>query len=146
MRTAKRSLVVAALLAAFLALAAPAQADFGIKSFSAGAFKENETPELRAGAHPYEFTLAFEMNLDADEIPEGTLRELVIDLPPGMVGNPLVVPQCSGAEFEGVSTNCSGATQIGVARVREVGLPGQTVVSPIYNLTPRQGVPASFGF
>ncbi len=146
MRAAKRSLAFAAALAALLALAAPAQADFGIKSWSAGAFKENGESELRAGAHPYEFQLNFEMNLDADEVPEGTLRELVIDLPPGMVGNPLVVPPCSGAEFEGVSTNCSGATQIGVARIREVGLPGQTVVSPIYNLIPREGVPASFGF
>jgi hypothetical protein len=133
-------------LSAALWLPAVAQGDFGIKRFSAGAFKESGAPELRAAAHPYAFNLAFEMNQDADGIPEGTLRELVIDLPPGMVGNPLVVPQCSGAEFEGVTTNCPGTTQIGVARVRATLFPGQTVVQPIYNLTPRQGVPASFGF
>ncbi len=143
---ATRSFAIAAALAALLALAAPAQADFGIKSMSAGAVKEDgKTPELRAGAHPYEFKLAFEMNQDAEETPEGTLRELIIDLPPGMVGNPLAVSQCSGADFEGVSTNCPGNTQVGVARIRIAGLE-DTAVSPIYNLTPPLGVPASFGF
>ena len=145
MRAAKRSLALAALLASFLALSSPAQADFGIKSISAGAFKEDETVEQRAGAHPYEFKLAFEMNQDSEGVPEGTLRELTVDLPPGMVGNPFAVPPCSGADFEGVSSNCPGSTQIGVARIRIAGV-FNTAVNPIYNLTPPQGVPASFGF
>jgi hypothetical protein len=145
MMAAKRSLALGAAFAALLALASPAQADFGIKSMSAGAFKENETVELRAGSRPYEFKLAFEMNQDSEGVPEGTLRELTVDLPPGMVGNPFAVPRCSGADFEGVTTNCPGNTQIGVARVRIAGLE-DTAVNPIYNLTPPLGVPASIGF
>ena len=145
MKAAGRSLALAAALAALLALAAPAQADFGIKSLSAGAFSEGETPELRAGAHPYAFKLGFEMNQDSEGVPEGSLRELTVDLPPGMVGNPFAVPQCSGADFEGVITNCPGNTQIGVARIRIFGLV-DTVVNPVYNLTPPVGVVASIGF
>jgi hypothetical protein len=137
--------ILAIALSAALWLPAAAQADFGIKSLDAGTFTEEETPELRAGARPYEFKLAFEMNQDAKEVPEGTLRELVIDLPPGMVGNPLAAPKCSGADFEGLTTNCPGNTQIGVAFIR-AGFGENTVVSPIYNLTPPMGVAASVGF
>jgi hypothetical protein len=136
--------ILAIALATAFCLPAAAQADFGIKEMSAGALKEDESPELRAGAHPYEFKLAFEMNQDSEEEPEGTLQELVFDLPPGMVGNPFAVPQCSGADFEGLTTNCPGNTQIGVAFIRVTGL--TPARSPIYNLTPPLGVPASFGF
>jgi len=144
MMVAKRSLALAAALVALLALASPARADFGIKSLSAGAFKENETPELRAGSHPYEFRLGFEMNQDSEGVPEGALRELTVDLPPGMVGNPRAVPPCSGADFEGGEPHCPGNTQVGVAVLRQVDL-AATVIAPIYNLTPPLGVPASIG-
>ena len=35
-----------------------------------------------------------EMNQGPEGIPEGTLRELIVDLPPGLVGNPRAVPRC----------------------------------------------------
>jgi hypothetical protein len=147
MSAGQRNLVLGVLLGALLAFASQARADFGIDSLTAGAFKKDEkTPELQAGAHPYKFKLDFVMNQDAEENPEGTLRELIIDLPAGMVGNPLAVLRCSGADFEGVVPRCPGQTQVGVARIRQTALPGQIVTSPIYNLTPPLGVPASFGF
>ena len=59
------------------------------------------------------------MNQNAEEIPEGTLRELIIDLPPGMIGNPFAVPSCTGADFEGVVPLCPGNTQVGIARIRD---------------------------
>jgi hypothetical protein len=135
----------ALLLFALLAPAA-AQADFGIKNLTAGAVNENGSINLQAGSHPFAFKLAWEMNQDAEERPEGTLREFVIDLPPGMVGNPQAVPRCSGAQFEGVNTKCPVESQIGLAVVREATFSEQVVASPIYNLTPPQGVPASIGF
>jgi hypothetical protein len=138
--------ILATVVAGALWLPVAAQADFGIKSMSAEAVKEDESPELRAGAHPYEFKLDFEMNQDAQEEPEGRIRELIVDLPPGMVGNPLAAGRCLGADFEGFVPRCPGNTQIGVARIRQTALPGQTLTSPIYNLTPPAGVPASLGF
>ncbi len=127
------------------ALAPAAQADFGFNSLSAGFLDEDGHVEQRAGAHPYEWRLAFAMNQDGEERPEGTLRELIFDLPPGMVGNPMAVPRCTGAEFVGQIAQCPGNTQVGLARIRLFGLE-DTAEIPVFNLTPPLGVPASFGF
>jgi hypothetical protein len=126
-----------------LLLCAPAFAGFGMNSLKAGAFDRNGSVDLWAGSHPYEFRISWKMD-ETNEVPEGTLRAFVADLPPGMVGNPLAVPRCSGAAFEGQFTRCPGNTQIGVAHVK---LPGEVeTTSPVYNLTPPFGVPASVGF
>jgi hypothetical protein len=132
----------AALLIACLAPAA-AQASFGINSFEASARNQNGSVDLQAGSHPYEYTLAFKLNADAEGNPEGFIRDIVIDLPPGMVGNPLATPRCPLAEFEGATPQCPGNSQVGVVRV---GFIGETLTLPIYSLAPPLGVPARFGF
>lgn len=38
------------------------------------------------------------MNQDSEGFPEGTLRELIVDLPPGMVGNHISNP-CTKVQF-----------------------------------------------
>jgi hypothetical protein len=137
--------LVLVMLCACLLLASTAQADFGLQSMSAGSFNEDGSPDLQAGSHPYEFKLSFAMNQDEEENPEGALRELFLDLPVGMVGNPVALPRCSGALFEGLQPHCPGNTQVGVAEIRIAGI-SSTFLSPIYNLTPPQGAPASIGF
>ncbi len=140
------------LLLALALLLAPtgAQAAFGIKSFDATTLSEDGTVDLQAGSHPYELKLNWVMNQDESGPdpekyePEGTLREFVLDLPAGMVGNPLAVPRCSAADFEGVSPHCSGDAQVGVALLHINGIEGSLV--PIFNLTPPLGVPAMIGF
>ncbi len=133
-----------ALLAVALLLPAGAQAAFGIKTLAATARNLDGTVDLQAGSHPYEYTVSFGMNLDAKEIPEATLQGLVADLPPGMVGDPLAIPRCKRAEFEGAQPLCSGETQIGSAHVAVAGL--GIVEAPLYNLVPPLGVAASIGF
>ncbi len=140
------------LLLALALLLAPtgAQAAFGIKSFDATTLSEDGTVDLQAGSHPDELKLNWVMNQDESGSdpekyePEGTLREFVLDLPAGMVGNPLAVPRCSAADFEGVSPHCSGDAQVGVALLHINGIEGSLV--PIFNLTPPLGVPAMIGF
>jgi hypothetical protein len=130
-------------LAAFLCGPVPAQAAFGLKDFSVSVTNEEGGVEQRAGSHPYAYELNFEMNQDSKGNPEGALRDLIVDLPPGLVGNPQAVPRCSGADFEGSFPHCPGNTQIGVAEIHLAG--GIKAFSPIYNLTPPLGVPASIG-
>jgi hypothetical protein len=134
-----------ALLVALLLAPAAARADFGIKTMSVGTFNKDGSVDLKAGSHPYEFRVGVQMNQDAEETPEETLREIVVDLPAGMVGNPQALPLCTGAQFEGQIARCPADTQIGVAHVNVTGLE-QTVIVPVYNLTPPLGVPASVGF
>jgi hypothetical protein len=133
-----------ALLLFALGSPAAAQASFGIASLNAEALNEDGSTDLQAGSHPYEFRLFFEMNQDSQGRPEGTLRELTLDLPAGMVGDPFAVPRCPGAAFEGPSPVCPGDSQVGVALIHITGLDFPTPV-PIYNLTPPLGVPAMIG-
>jgi hypothetical protein len=135
--------ILAVALSSALLLPAAAQADFGIKSMSAGAFDRDGTVDLQAGSHPHDYTLGFEMNLDEDEHPEGTLRSLVVELPPGLIGNPMAVPRCPAELFEGQQPVCPNNTIIGVANINILGFtPGRV---PVFNLVPRPGIPAAFG-
>ncbi len=138
---------IVALVALFaaLVLSATAQASFGIKEVRAGTFNAGGSVDLQAGSHPFEYRLGFTMNQGSNEEPEGTLRSLVVDLPAGMVGNPLAVPRCSGADFEGQTPHCPIDTQIGTAELDITGFEGP-VGSAVFNLTPPQGVAASIGF
>jgi hypothetical protein len=139
--------ILAVAVVGALWLSPPAQAGFGINSMSATAYNADGTVDLQAGSHPYEYTLSFAMNLEEEgnleSSPEGTLRSFVIDLPPGLIGNPMAIPRCPAALFEGQQPKCPNNTVIGVANVREANLGLVTI--PLFNLVPRPGVPAAFG-
>ena len=126
-------------------LLAPASADFGIKSFTVESLSKEGLPSLLAGSYPYAFKVHLEMNQDSEGIPEGTLRELTVDLPVGMAGNPRAVPLCPGAAFEGQTSHCPGDTQVGIALINASGIE-ETLNIPVQNLTPPFGVLASVGF
>jgi hypothetical protein len=137
--------ILAIAMSGVLWLPVAAQADFGIKSLSVSATEEDGSPALQAGSHPYEFTTSITFNTSAKGFTEGRPRDLIFNLPPGMVGDPFAVPRCSASDFEGALVHCPGNTQVGVADVFLA--PGGVKVpsTPIYNLTPPPGVPASFG-
>jgi hypothetical protein len=132
-----------ALLALALLLPSGAQAAFGLQSFSATATSEGGTVDFQAGSRPFEYTVKLTMNTNAQGKPEGTLRDLILNLPPGMVGNPTAIPRCSGKDFEGQTPHCPADTQVGIAFISVFGLPAAR--EAVYNLTPPNGVPASIG-
>jgi hypothetical protein len=130
-----------ALLAA-LCVAAPASASFGIAEFSVGVRNGDGTVAERAASHPANLDVHLAMNVDAAGDPEGVLRTIQIDLPPGFIGNSLNVPRCSRLDFDGAFPRCPGSTQVGVLRGIVTGL-GQ-VTAPVYNLEPPLGSAAAF--
>jgi hypothetical protein len=145
-RTRAALLAIAALALAATLSPAAARADFGIAAFSAVAENEEGLSETQAGSHPYRYRLSFTMNQDGEGRPEGTLANLVVDLPPGLVGNPTAVPQCKRIDFDwGLLPLCPGDSQIGVADL-ELNR-GEIHVEdvPVYNLVPAPGSPASIG-
>jgi hypothetical protein len=145
-RPRKSLLSIAVFLLGLLALApAAAHAEFGIKTLTAGAVNRDGSVDLRAGSYPYEWTLGLGLNQNAQGTPEGKIRDLLVSLPTGMVGNPQAVPRCSGADFDGDFPRCPLNTVIGVAHVQIAGL-ATPVNVPVFNLTPRPGVPATVGF
>jgi hypothetical protein len=129
---------------AALALPAGAQADFGIQTFSAQFTEEDESPATGAGSHPFEYTVQITMNQDAEERPEGTLQTLVMELPPGLVGDPLSLPRCSRAAFDfNLTSTCPGNTQVGIADA--LVNRGFAIHPGVYNLTPTPGSPGTLG-
>jgi hypothetical protein len=145
-----------AILAA-AALAPAAQAGFGIKTWEAATCKL-DVPEClytspepqfynQAAGHPPLGITAFEVNTGGLGEPEGQLKDVRVDIPPGLSTNPQAVPQCTQAEFNSLA-GCSPTTQVGVNEV--TAFVGVTKLGPIplavYNLVPPEGVPAEFGF
>src|SRR6185312_5872826 len=103
-----RALLCAALLAcaAAGAGASPARAAFGITSADVYYGEADGSPARQAGSHPYEVTSDFRLStfIDAEgkERPDGGLKDLQVDLPPGIVGIPEATPRCAGADFADV--------------------------------------------
>jgi hypothetical protein len=143
----RNAIAIAACAIGMLALPAVAQADFGFVpgSLSAVAKNKDGTVTSQASSHPYEYTVGFRLKADAEGNTEGgELRDVIADLPPGLIGNPLAVPRCPRQDFEGGSPHCSPNTQVGILRAVIPGL-GQ-VFGPIYNMVAPPGVAAQFGF
>lgn len=85
--------------------------------------------------------------------PVGVLKTLRVDLPIGLSVNPQATPQCQLASFQAEQCAVSApGSQVGTSAVTASleGLPapaldGLTKV-PVYNLVPKDGQPARFGF
>ncbi len=139
---------------------AAASAAFGLKSFEAS-FQQApaappETaeapgpPDFQAGSHPYQVSIkeVFNTFLDSElePLPDGTVKDIHIALPPGLVGNARAVPQCPVAVFESgglfQGNKCPADTQIGVITVHTTAL---TATDPLSNLVPAPGHAAQFG-
>jgi hypothetical protein len=150
MRAAK---VLAGALGALALLAAPAQAEFGLKNLSGGFFDENGDAETQAGAHPFVQTTAFEVETRDDPelgvVPDGSAKSLRVHLPAGFIGSRTAVPTCTTADFLTVDgdgrTQCADATAIGLVKLR-VNDPSGNRIASVFNLVPPPGVAAKFGF
>ena len=107
------------------------------------------TVDTQAGSHPYELTMAFAPNADDIEDFElpagGEAQALDVNLPPGLVGEPSAVPECTRQQFDSVGSGegCPGDSQIGEDIAVVAGGGGSFAV---YNLVPPPGVAAQFGF
>jgi hypothetical protein len=143
-------LVAAVLVFTLLVAAAPAHATFGVQSFSAGVFEDaaGTQPETQAGEHPYVGITEFSFNtVPLLGTPDGSVRDVRVDLPPGLISNPRATEQCSQETFNSLLDTCPASTQIGTEEL-SVGsalLPVTTTV-PIYNLDPGPNGLSDYGF
>ncbi len=150
-----KALVIAAAVACLLLAAAASRADasFGIAAFDGEVLTAAGEPATQAGSHPYAANTVIEFNSHLDEsmlpLPDGSFKDLVTDLPPGLIGDPSAVPKCSTEDFQagleifdiGV---CEDNAAVGVARIQS-GVFGE-LWAPVYNLKPEPNQPARFGF
>lgn len=152
----KFGLALAAAAACFAFMAPASNAEFGIDAFD-GEVTVNAAGDAytQAAGHPFGAgtVVSFESLPDplVGERSDGDVRTLAVDLPPGFVGNPALLPTCprvafyrNSSVFPGDIPDCPPATQVGMVGI-EV-LPGTVLTVPIFILDPSPGSPASFGF
>jgi hypothetical protein len=137
-----------ALFVALTGLLAPAaHAGFGMVpgSFSAVAENQDGTVDLQAGSHPFQYTVNFAFKTgEGGSVEGGQARDVIVDLPPGLVGNPQAAPQCPRVDFEGILPQCPPNTQIGVLHAVVSGL-GE-IKGPVYNMEAPPGVAGQLAF
>jgi hypothetical protein len=135
---------------------------FGIGEYSLQNENEGGAPDTQAGSHPFQQTTDLEFNqgepTNAGEkylaTPPALPKDLHFQWPPGLIGNPLPIPQCSEALFatyvEGGANLCPPDTAVGVASASVILPHGRLGVRteevPVFNLVPGRGEPARFGF
>ncbi len=145
-RTSLAGLAAIACLLLGAALPSSALAQFGIASFTGSTINADGTPDTQAGSHPYESTTTFMFNtttIGGHTAPDGSVKDVHVGLPAGLIGNPNAVPQCTVAELESsLEGGCNVASQVG-----ELSLisPVLSLTVPVFNMVPPAGVPAEFG-
>ncbi len=122
-------------------------------------------PFTQAGGHPWALTTSLAVSTEEIHdrpnggpgsygfVPTGDPKDLVVSLPPGLLGDPLATPQCS---LETVTTgksngeHCPADAQIGFyaleyeANTPQAGLAEGLLAGPIVNVTPEKGQSAEF--
>jgi hypothetical protein len=133
--------------------------EFALQAFRFSALRADGTPELQAGAHPGQLTSVFAhpvlfstLTAEAPFAPAANPKDVVVELPPGLVGDPQVVARCSQTQLR--RNTCPPSSRIGAVAFAGARLTGFTFtestsslpVSALYNMTPEAGYPAEFAF
>ncbi len=132
---------------------------FGIKNYEISFLNEDGTPDTQAGSHPYKFVDSFELNShfartesNADSpyirLPNGVLRNVKIDLPPGFVGDPNAPSgHCSGQQLVPKPPACPAGSEVGeLTLIWSANSTRQAKLSdPLFAMTPVRGVALQLG-
>jgi len=137
---------------------------FGIDALDGGIVDASGQPDTQAGDHPFAAGVSIDFNTLTNPIPllgevwpVEVVKDVHADLPPGLVGNPTAVAQCTLPELANAASGfvalplCPPESQVGTTLVRLKGTQGGAGASaigplPVFNLVPAPGVPAQFGF
>jgi len=118
-------------------------------------------PVTQAGAHPALDAVTVDYNTYTNPLPVAgaawpvePVRDVTVELPPGLVGDPTAIPTCSAGELLGVGnigglTKCPPSAQVGTVMVRTNNFPlAQPLLGPfpLFNMEPPADAPARLGF
>lgn len=112
-----------------------------------------DTPKLffeQSAGHPQKGFTQVIVKHNSSGVPAGNIRTIRVDLPAGLSVNPQATPeQCVvGAGQHPDSSTCPPDTKVGesfVTIAELLGIP-MTLNAPVYNIVPKDGEPARFGF
>lgn len=127
---------------------------FGISSLSADFFDGEGLSSVQAGGHPYEFSTFLGFSSVVRQTAEGwlgrsgvqDLKDVVVDLPLGMVGSALSAPTCTLAQLSNQEEGgCPVDAVVGHIATDPEGT-NDRVNRPVYHLVSEHGVAAEYGF
>ena len=132
---------------------------FGVAAFDGTVLDAFGAPYRQAGGHPFAATVSLDFNTTTNPHPlKGRLwpvepvKNVLVDLPPGLVGDPTAAETCTADELAAgellARTECPASSQVGTALVRLNAVNGRAVFGPlpVFNMVPPPDVPARFGF
>jgi hypothetical protein len=125
---------------------------FGLEAFTFTPEEEGGETDTQAGSHPYQLTSTVTLNQTSEPLnPPAAPRQLQFRLPPGFLGNTVALARCSDLDFRslrqgGVVDLCPSNTAIGVVSLSIDDNKESTFTIPVFNLVPKHGEPARFGF
>jgi hypothetical protein len=126
---------------------------FGPVGFPAAITGVDGQPDTQAGDHPYEFNTRIDMGSVVRFNPEARfvqavtpqeLRDVVVDLPVGLVGSSTETPKCTFGQLQAFPDSCPLDTAIGHITTEPQG--GDGVNLPVFNMVTKKGVAAELGF
>ncbi len=155
LRSATRPLLLSflAALVTVALLPAAAQGVFGVQSFSAQTLQPDETTLFtQAAGHPFTgittFTLRTVGGLPDGGFPGGVLKNIHVEIPPGLIPNPESLPKCTSPTP--TLATCGVGTQIGTTDILvlvNLAPPVTTTISvPVFNMEPTPGQVSTFAF
>jgi hypothetical protein len=114
--------------------------------------KPYASPFTQAGGHPWalesliEFATEEVKDAGTGQMliePTRDPKDAVVDLPPGLLGDPMAVPRCPLSQVtSGTYKQCPADTQIGFYKIRQYG--GNFLIAPVVNVVPERGQSAEF--
>jgi hypothetical protein len=149
-RNAAMSKTVGALAACSLVLTIFASSAFALEPFAISKFDGAVTinpqgdPATQAGSHPYAVSTEVKFSTQPDKVqPTQNVRNVDVELPAGLIGDPSAAPACTLEEFSAFPPSCIENSQIGTATIFSRGA---ELTTPIFNMVVPGDAPALFGF
>ena len=146
-------------------IAAVPDHEFELTQFAFTPGAEDGSPSTQAAGHPWQLNTTLSVSTifsppsapsgNATEIannfvPTKNLKDVVVKLPMGMIGNPQAAPKCEQTAL--TENHCPTGSQIGEFAISggefELGVfehTGHFCCSAVYNMVPESGYPAEFG-
>ncbi|HYP55002.1 MAG TPA: hypothetical protein VEQ41_01690 [Solirubrobacterales bacterium] len=103
-------------------------------------------PVTQAGAHPDATASFFFTQVEPEGPPwlDGTVKNIVAKLPPGVVGNPEVLPKCPAIAAQAVPPLCPAPSQAGISSIALYTTQPTLDTQPVYAAEARDTVTAEF--
>ena len=128
----------------------------GASGFDGSFTNRDGSPDTRAGSHPYDLTIGFQLNKvfeNGKPAPDGAPKDIHVDLPAGFIGNPNATTKCTPEELahsnfpSSLAVTCPASSQVGVAVVDLTKREGiAPTYASVFNMVTPAGIPAVFGF